>query len=185
MTVNVDEVDWSILDELQRDGRMSISELGRRINLSASATTERLRRLEAAGVITGYRVVLDLAKLGYPVLAVVWHVDELACAVVSVVMGLPSVSNPMGRRRSSRRDIDQAARLYQVMSAQPASGARSPARPTDRQPSKATVGSERHDNQGRTILNVGKPCVGEPHARIDGGSWKRGNLRHRASSLPS
>jgi Lrp/AsnC family leucine-responsive transcriptional regulator len=45
--------------------------LARRVNLSASATTERVKRLEAIGVITGYRAQVDPDKVGYPVLAVV------------------------------------------------------------------------------------------------------------------
>ncbi len=71
MAVNLDDVDWAIIDELQREARISLSELGRRVNLSASATTERVRQLEAMGVIAGYHAVVDLAKVGYPVLAVV------------------------------------------------------------------------------------------------------------------
>ncbi|MBV8931597.1 MAG: AsnC family transcriptional regulator, partial [Kutzneria sp.] len=53
MTENLDETDWVILAELQREGRLSFTELGRRVSLGTSATTERVRRLEAAGVITG------------------------------------------------------------------------------------------------------------------------------------
>lgn len=71
MTESLDATDWSILAEVQRDGRISLTELGRRVNLSASATTERLRRLETTGVITGYRADVDLTKAGFPVLAVV------------------------------------------------------------------------------------------------------------------
>ncbi|MGR6919593.1 Lrp/AsnC family transcriptional regulator [[Actinomadura] parvosata] len=71
MAVNLDETDWAIIEQLQQDARISLSELGRRVSLSASATTERVRHLEAQGVITGYRAVVDLAKVGYPVLAVV------------------------------------------------------------------------------------------------------------------
>ncbi|AUG80781.1 AsnC family transcriptional regulator [Kitasatospora sp. MMS16-BH015] len=71
MAVNLDEVDWAILEQLQQDGRISLSELGRRVNLSPSATTERVRQLETQGVITGFRAVVDLEKVGYPVLAVV------------------------------------------------------------------------------------------------------------------
>ncbi|MEV4561948.1 Lrp/AsnC family transcriptional regulator [Kitasatospora sp. NPDC049285] len=71
MAVNLDDVDWAIIGELQREARTSLSELGRRVNLSSSATTERVRNLEAQGVITGYQAVLDLTKVGYPVLAVV------------------------------------------------------------------------------------------------------------------
>ena len=71
MTESLDPTDWAILAELQQDARLPLTELGRRVNLSASAATERLRRLEATGVITGYRAEIDLGKVGYPVLAVV------------------------------------------------------------------------------------------------------------------
>ena len=71
MAETLDATDWSILVELQQDGRIPLTELGRRANLSASATTERLRRLEAAGIITGYRAEVDLGRAGFPVLAVV------------------------------------------------------------------------------------------------------------------
>ncbi|WP_203990318.1 Lrp/AsnC family transcriptional regulator [Sphaerisporangium rufum] len=69
--VTLDATDWAIIEELQRDARLPLTELGRRINLSASATTERLRRLEAAGVVTGYHAFIDPAKVGLPVLAVI------------------------------------------------------------------------------------------------------------------
>lgn len=71
MTESLDATDWAILSELQRDGRVPLTELGRRVNLSASATTERVKRLEATGAIAGYRADVDLVKVGYPVLAVV------------------------------------------------------------------------------------------------------------------
>ncbi|ASW53096.1 Lrp/AsnC family transcriptional regulator [Plantactinospora sp. KBS50] len=71
MTVNLDPIDWSVLAELQRDGRLPLTELARRVNLSASAVTERVRRLESTGVIAGYRAEVDLAAVGYGVLAVV------------------------------------------------------------------------------------------------------------------
>ncbi|MEV0187663.1 Lrp/AsnC family transcriptional regulator [Kitasatospora purpeofusca] len=71
MTEILDATDWAILAELQEDGRIAFAELARRVNLSASATTERVRRLETAGVITGYRAEVDLERTGYPVMAVV------------------------------------------------------------------------------------------------------------------
>lgn len=71
MAENLDATDWSLLIELQRDGRISLTELGRRVNLSASATTERVKRLEATGVITGYRADIDLLKVGFSTLAVI------------------------------------------------------------------------------------------------------------------
>ncbi|MEU8318995.1 Lrp/AsnC family transcriptional regulator [Nonomuraea sp. NPDC048881] len=71
MAEDLDDTDWAILAELQREGRLPLTELGRRVNLSASATTERVRRLEALGVIAGYRAEVDLGKVGFGVLAVV------------------------------------------------------------------------------------------------------------------
>lgn len=71
MTESLDATDWAILAEVQRDGRIAFTELSRRVNLSPSATTERVRRLEAAGVITGYRAEVDLERAGYAVLAVI------------------------------------------------------------------------------------------------------------------
>jgi Lrp/AsnC family leucine-responsive transcriptional regulator len=71
VAANLDDVDWAIVGQLQRDARISISELGRRVKLSASATTERVRQLEALGIITGYHATVDAAKAGYPVLAIV------------------------------------------------------------------------------------------------------------------
>ncbi|MEV0381561.1 Lrp/AsnC family transcriptional regulator [Nonomuraea sp. NPDC050643] len=71
MAEDLDETDWSILVELQRDGRIPLTELGRRVNLSASATTERVRRLETLGVVAGYRADVDLARVGFAVLALV------------------------------------------------------------------------------------------------------------------
>lgn len=71
MAVSLDATDWAILAELQRDARMPLTELGRRVSLSASAATERVKRLESAGVITGYRADVDLEKVGFAVLAVV------------------------------------------------------------------------------------------------------------------
>lgn len=71
MTVDLDTTDWAILAELQRDGRIALTELGRRVNLSASATTERVKRLESTGVISGYGAKVDLPKTGYAVLAVI------------------------------------------------------------------------------------------------------------------
>ena len=60
----LDETAWSILRELQRDGRLSFPELGRRVGLSTPAVAERVRRLEDAGVIIGYGARVDPAKVG-------------------------------------------------------------------------------------------------------------------------
>lgn len=67
----LDEVNVRILEELQRDPRLTMSELGRRIGMSSPAVTERVRRLEEAGVIRGYRLDLNPAALGLPIAAYV------------------------------------------------------------------------------------------------------------------
>jgi len=69
--VRLDPIDWRILEELQRDARLSSAELGRRVHLSAPAVAARVGRLEDAGVITGYRADLSLAALGLDVVAFV------------------------------------------------------------------------------------------------------------------
>jgi Lrp/AsnC family leucine-responsive transcriptional regulator len=66
-----DVTDWRLIDELQRDGRLSFNELGRRVSLSAPAVAERVRRLEEHGVITGYHAHVDPAKVGRTMAALV------------------------------------------------------------------------------------------------------------------
>jgi len=60
-----------ILALLQDDPRMSVSELARRVGMSAPATRERIQRMEEAGIIRGCRVDVDPAALGYPIAAFV------------------------------------------------------------------------------------------------------------------
>jgi Lrp/AsnC family leucine-responsive transcriptional regulator len=67
----LDLVNRRLMRELEQDARLSIAELGRRLNLSAPAVAERMQRLERAGVITGYRAELDPKALGFPIAVVV------------------------------------------------------------------------------------------------------------------
>ena len=69
--MTVDRVDWHILAELQAEARLSFNELSRRVKLSAPAVADRVRRLEDAGVVTGYHAHVDLERIGRPVRAVV------------------------------------------------------------------------------------------------------------------
>jgi Lrp/AsnC family transcriptional regulator, leucine-responsive regulatory protein len=73
-TTNMPEIDGTdrkIIGELVEDGRMSLAELGRRVNLSPPAVAERVKRLEQSGIVTGYRAEVDLRKLGYRLTAIV------------------------------------------------------------------------------------------------------------------
>ncbi|MFI2201789.1 Lrp/AsnC family transcriptional regulator [Streptomyces sp. NPDC020192] len=67
--VAFDAVDRRILALLQTDGRIKLSELGRRVSLSPAAVAERVRRLEAAGVVEGYGARVVPARLGYGIQA--------------------------------------------------------------------------------------------------------------------
>jgi Lrp/AsnC family leucine-responsive transcriptional regulator len=69
--LDLDAYDTRILAELQADARLTMAELGRRVHLSQPAVTERVRKLEAAGVITGYRATVNLGALGYGIRALV------------------------------------------------------------------------------------------------------------------
>ena len=67
----LDSIGRKILAELQGNARLPFTELGRRVGLSTPAVMDRVRRLEAAGIITGYRAEVHPASIGYPILAFV------------------------------------------------------------------------------------------------------------------
>jgi len=69
--VPVDETDRRILARLQLDGREPVARLAEAVGLSAPPVHERLRRLEEAGIIRGYTVVLDAAQIGFRFTAMV------------------------------------------------------------------------------------------------------------------
>lgn len=69
MKARLDAIDWQILKELQDDGRMTNVELARRVGISAPPCLRRVRALEEAGLILGYRTLLDEKQLGYDVTA--------------------------------------------------------------------------------------------------------------------
>mgnify|MGYP003866670579 CR=1 FL=1 len=67
----LDTINKKIIAALQENARISYADLGKRVHLSAPAVAERVRKLESAGVITGFSVSVDLDKLGYPIVALV------------------------------------------------------------------------------------------------------------------
>ncbi len=69
--ITLDEINRELIDLLQHDARLSYRELGERIGLSAPAVAERVRKLEDAGVIRGYRAVVDYEALGFPLLCII------------------------------------------------------------------------------------------------------------------
>ena len=71
LDLELDKISWKILTELQKDARLTYAELGRRVGLTTPAVIERVRKLEDAKIITGYRIEIDTAKVGLPILAFV------------------------------------------------------------------------------------------------------------------
>lgn len=71
MSTDLDSVDWALLEALQEDARLSYNELARRVHVSPPTVAQRVRRLENAGVITGYRAAVDPTAVGRSVVALV------------------------------------------------------------------------------------------------------------------
>jgi Lrp/AsnC family transcriptional regulator, leucine-responsive regulatory protein len=89
----LDEHDTRILAELQRDARVSMAELGRQVNLSQPAITERVRKLEMAGFIKGYRAVVDYQRLGYGIRALLRVGRVEYGRMVKLIEQMPEVAN--------------------------------------------------------------------------------------------
>jgi Lrp/AsnC family leucine-responsive transcriptional regulator len=90
----LDETGWRLLLELQQHARLSYTELGQRVGLSLPSVAERVRKMEEAGIITGYHAEVNLGKLGIPVQAII-HLQGIggqSCRnAVSQVSEIPEV----------------------------------------------------------------------------------------------
>ncbi len=92
----LDKFDLAILQHLQTDGRLTNTELAQRVGLSAAPCWRRVRALEEAGYITGYRAVLDRRKIGLGVLAFVRldaerNTGDATRALEQAIRALPEV----------------------------------------------------------------------------------------------
>jgi Lrp/AsnC family transcriptional regulator, leucine-responsive regulatory protein len=94
--VELDAIAWKILENLQQNARQPFAELGRKVGLSTPAVAERVRRLEEAGVITGYHAAVDVAKLGVPIRVLVRLTipggDLQVSRAVTAIKELPEIS---------------------------------------------------------------------------------------------
>jgi DNA-binding Lrp family transcriptional regulator len=72
LKARLDTIDWNILAELQADGAITNVELARRVGISAPPCLRRVRALEGAGIIRGYRALLDEKSLGFDLTAFVF-----------------------------------------------------------------------------------------------------------------
>jgi Lrp/AsnC family leucine-responsive transcriptional regulator len=94
--MDIDRYDRRILDELQRDGRISNQELAERIGLSPAPCLRRVRALEQSGLISGYRALLDAKQLGLSLMALIHismdrHTPERFANFDKLVAELPEV----------------------------------------------------------------------------------------------
>jgi len=94
--MEIDRYDRRILDELQRDGRISNQELAERIGLSPAPCLRRVRALERSGLIAGYRALLDARQLGLSLTALIHismdrHTPERFANFDRLVAELPEV----------------------------------------------------------------------------------------------
>ena len=69
--LKMDKINREILTTLQENGRISFADLGKKVHLSAPAAAERVKKLEDAGVIAGYRASVNFEQLGYPIEAMI------------------------------------------------------------------------------------------------------------------
>lgn len=91
---DIDSIDEQILNALTEDARTSVAKLARRIGMSAPAISERIKRLEEAGVITAYTVAIDHKAIGLPIAA--WlrvrPVPGQLNKVCEILSGIPEIT---------------------------------------------------------------------------------------------
>ncbi len=85
----MDDIDRKIVGLLAEQGRLSFEQVGQAVNLARPTVHERVRRLEAQGVIHGYHAQVDWAGLGYPLTTFIWvssraKSDETAAALLKL-----------------------------------------------------------------------------------------------------
>lgn len=69
--MKIDPTNWSILQALQQNARLSTAELGRQLSLSAPAVSERIRKMEDAGILRGYKAEVSHFKTGHQLKAII------------------------------------------------------------------------------------------------------------------
>jgi Lrp/AsnC family leucine-responsive transcriptional regulator len=94
--MKLDRYDRRILEVLQKEGRISNQELADRIGLSPSPCLRRVRALEEAGIITGYRALLDAQRLGFNLVALISismdrHTPERFARFDTAIAAIPEV----------------------------------------------------------------------------------------------
>lgn len=91
--MNIDLISWKILNAVQHDGRISLKAISAEIGLSLPATSERLKRLEETGIISGYRAIIPPQKMGYNLTALIniRSPKQDKAAVIDLISDMPDI----------------------------------------------------------------------------------------------
>ncbi len=90
----LDYTGWQLLQALQQDARLSYTELGQRVGLTAPAVAERVRKMEDAGIISGYHAEINRTKIGFPITAIIrmsTFAGERCTGPVAFIQDIPEV----------------------------------------------------------------------------------------------
>src|SRR6266404_5488950 len=154
--LELDDIDLRILGLLQEDCRTSLVRIGEQVGLSAPAVLERIKKLEAAGIVTGYRAILDARRLGLDITA---FIDVLECHHVTgehtlLLKVKTANTSSLERLISQIRSLDGVTRTETMIvlstHTERVQLALHPAEPAPAQPGKrARRNGERHAHAGR------------------------------------
>ncbi len=64
--MNIDKLNWLILEELQANARASLTDISKKVGLSSPSVAERIQKMEDSGILKGYKAKLHMQELGYP-----------------------------------------------------------------------------------------------------------------------
>ncbi|MFP5207019.1 MAG: Lrp/AsnC family transcriptional regulator [Acidobacteriota bacterium] len=103
--LELDAIAWKILEALQQNARLSFAELGRTVGLSTPAAAERVRRLEEAGILTGYHAAIDVQRIGLPIRAI-------------VRLTIPGGEAQMGRAMAAMKELPEISRCHRITGAE-------------------------------------------------------------------
>ncbi len=101
----MDRIDKKILNILQENGKITNAKLSRMVGISAPATLERVKRLEAAGVISHFTAVVNPEKVGFPIMV-----------IVSITLSLSKLSSvPLIKEKF--QELEEVVECYQIAGA--------------------------------------------------------------------
>jgi Lrp/AsnC family leucine-responsive transcriptional regulator len=99
----IDPIDAKIIDILQRDGRTSYAEIGAEVGMSGPSAHERVKKLEARGILRGYMAQVDPAAVGLGVLAFMWVSQAPGSIADDITEDFADIPEEIGRASCRER----------------------------------------------------------------------------------